>query len=170
MASGRVFHQLLDGQLVNELVRHFLGTFQPPFLSLCVPGCCLIHDTLVKMWCRRFVHAPATPHLWCWFLCVGNNNNNFFADSQVQLLYVLRELKLASTWSWPQYWSRKQLPVPRPYTPCTINIHHKHALLTCTINSDKYQIERHQICHLIAYEISKVVFVVQSFALFVCFR
>ena len=39
LASGRVFHQLLDGQLVNELVRCFVGVLRPPFLSLCVPGC-----------------------------------------------------------------------------------------------------------------------------------
>ena len=48
LASGRVFHQLLDGQVVNELVRFFGGVLRPPFLSLCVPGCCSFHDNLVK--------------------------------------------------------------------------------------------------------------------------
>ena len=50
LASGRVFHQLLDYQLVNELVRCFVGVLRPPFLSLCVPGCCPTHDNLVKSW------------------------------------------------------------------------------------------------------------------------
>ena len=50
LASGRVFHQLLDSQLVNELVRFFVGILRSPFLSLGVPGCCPIHDNLVKSW------------------------------------------------------------------------------------------------------------------------
>ena len=65
LASGRVCHLLLDGQLVNELVRCFVGVLRPPFLSLCVPGCYPIHDNLVKMWCKSFLHASATPHSWC---------------------------------------------------------------------------------------------------------
>ena len=44
LASGRVFHQLLDGQLVKELLRFFVGVLQPPFLPLYVPGCCPIHE------------------------------------------------------------------------------------------------------------------------------
>ena len=35
LASGRVFHQLLDGQLVNELVTFFVGVLQPQFLPVC---------------------------------------------------------------------------------------------------------------------------------------
>ena len=48
LASGRVLHQLLDGQVVNELVRYFVGISRLPFLSLCVPGCCSFQDNLVK--------------------------------------------------------------------------------------------------------------------------
>ena len=73
-ASRRVFHQLLNGQLVDEFVRCFVGILQPPFLSLCVHVCCPIHDNLVKIWRTSFLHVRAIPHLWCWCLCVGNKN------------------------------------------------------------------------------------------------
>ena len=67
LACGRVFHQLLAGQLANELhvVRCFVGVFRPPVLSLCVCLGVVIHDNLVKMWRTSFLHDPATPHLWC---------------------------------------------------------------------------------------------------------
>ena len=61
LASSHVFHKLLDSQLVKKLVRCFVGVLRPPFLSLCVPGCCPIHDNLLKIWPTSFLHAAATP-------------------------------------------------------------------------------------------------------------
>ena len=53
LASRHILRELLDGQLVNELVRCSVGILRPPFLSLCVLGCCPIHDNL-KTWRTSF--------------------------------------------------------------------------------------------------------------------
>ena len=64
----------LDDQLVNELHRRSVGVLRPPSLSLCVSGCCPIHDSPVKMWCTSFLDAHATPYFRCWFLWVADEN------------------------------------------------------------------------------------------------
>ena len=78
LVSEHVFHQLLDGQLVNELARRFAGVLWPPFLSLCAPGYCLIHDNPVRM--RRTDFSPCSFYhaFLLGSVCVWDENTIFW--------------------------------------------------------------------------------------------
>ena len=61
----------LDDQLVNALARCFVGVLRPPFLSLCVSVCCLIHGNPVKHMAHEFSPCSCYPaFLFCACLCV----------------------------------------------------------------------------------------------------
>ena len=42
---------------------------------------------LVTIWCTSFLHTPATPHLWCWYPHVWEENETVY-NVIVELLHT----------------------------------------------------------------------------------